>query len=467
MGDLINQLMDPRLAILLCSLVLMIIVLISLLIIRTRRDVLLKAEMQRLTQTVRDENERLRLESNSQAQRSREEFTTGVRGMSDSLVRVMGEISRTQQGQMDSFGTQLRTNSREEESRMIRMQEVVETRLGAYESRMDKISSILDDRLLRLQEDNARKLDQMRMTVDEKLDETLNRRLRDSFKLVTEQLEQVYKGLGEMQSLASGVGDLKRVLTNVKTRGVWGEIQLGNLLEQILTNGQYEANVCVKPGSNERVEYAVKLPGKDLHDEEIIYLPIDAKFPQESYQRLLEAADASDPIAVEAAAKELEAVVLREGKRIREKYISPPHTTDFAVMFLPVEGLYAEVLRRTGLSEKMQTDHRVMVAGPTTLSALLNSLQMGFRTLAIEKRTSDIWSLLGAVKTEFGTFADMLVKTQKKLKQASDSIDDAARKTRTIQRKLRSVQELSQEESKKLIGNPYRESPEEEEDDDE
>ena len=281
--------------------------------------------------------------------------------------------------------------------------------------------------------------------MDEKLHATLEQRLGESFKLVSERLELVHKGLGEMQTLASGVGDLKKVLTNVKTRGTWGEVQLEALLEQLLAPEQYVKNAVTKKGSNERVEFAVKLP-------ENVLLPIDAKFPQEDYQKLLDAQEQANPVLVEEMAKQLEAKIKAEAKSIKERYINPPDTTDFAIMFLPTEGLYAEVLRRTGLFETLQRQYRVTIAGPTTLAAFLNSLQMGFRTLAIQKRSSEVWTLLGAVKTEFGKFGDILEKTNKKLQEASNTLQDAAQKSRTIEKKLKSVQELPVHEATSLIG---------------
>lgn len=319
------------------------------------------------------------------------------------------------------------------------------------EQKLDKLRETVEKQLKDLQEDNSKKIEQMRATVDEKLHATLEQRLGESFKLVSERLEQVHKGLGEMQTLASGVGDLKKVLTNVKTRGTWGEVQLNSLLEQILTPDQYVANVATKKGSGDRVEFALKLPGKD-EKQGFIYLPIDAKFPQEDYQRLVEAQENADPVQAEEAARQLEARIKLEAKNIKEKYLDPPQTTDFGIMFLPTEGLYAEVLRRTGLSEGLQRDHRIMIAGPTTLAALLNSLQMGFRTLAIEKRSSEVWEILGAVKTEFGKFGDMLEKTQKKLQEASNTIDSAAVRTRAIERKLKEVEALPANESSNLLG---------------
>lgn len=398
----------------------------------------------------------------------REEVGAGIRAMSDSVMQLMAEMARMQQQQLDSFSAQIRVTGRADEERMERMRLQIDERLQAYDRQMMRISQTLEEKLTanerrlsemrvtmdgamqRLQGENDKKLEQIRVTVDEKLNTTLDKRLGESFRTVSERLEQVYKGLGEMQSLAVGVGDLKKVLTSVKTRGIWGEVQLGALLEQVLAPGQYDQNVAVKPGSAERVEYAVRMPGKQ-GEGTFVYLPIDAKFPSEDYQRLVDAADTGDKQATESAAKALETTIRAEARRIRGKYICPPHTTDFAIMFLPVEGLFAEVLRRQGIVEQLQNEFRVVITGPTTLLALLNSLQMGFRTIAIEQRSSEVWELLGAVKTEFGKFADMLAKTQQKLRQASDSIEVAARKTRTIERRLKHVQVLSEQEARVMI----------------
>jgi DNA recombination protein RmuC len=320
------------------------------------------------------------------------------------------------------------------------------------QARLGEVRNTLETQLKALQADNAAKLEQMRATVDEKLQSTLETRLGQSFALVSERLEAVQRGLGEMQSLATGVGDLKRVLSNVKTRGTFGEVQLGALLEQILVAEQYAANVATVPGSAERVEYAIRLPG---HDERTpVWLPIDAKFPIEDYQRLLEAQDAADAEAAQIAGRALEMRVRDEARRIHSKYVAPPHSTDFAILFLPTEGLYAEVIRRPGLSDLLQRDFRVTLAGPTTLTALLNSLQMGFRTLAIEKRSSEVWQLLGAVKNEFHKFASILEKAEKQLSTVSRSIGDAGKKTRTIERKLRGVESLSGELALELLGEP-------------
>jgi DNA recombination protein RmuC len=308
-------------------------------------------------------------------------------------------------------------------------------------NRLKDIAATVEQRLGKLQEDNAARLEQMRQTVDEKLQGTLEKRLGESFKLVSERLELVHKGLGEMQTLATGVGDLKKVLTNVKTRGMWGEVQLGNLLEQVLTAEQYMANAACRDGSADRVEYVIRLPGKGDGESEV-WLPIDAKFPREDYERLLEAADRADVEAVEAAGRALEVRIKACAKEVAAKYVNPPRTTDFAILFLPTEGLYAEALRRPGLVDQLQRDNRVNLCGPTTLGALLNSLQMGFRTLAIQRRSSEVWKILGAVKTEFGRYGEVLDKVQKKLVEATQSLDQVNVRKRAIDRQLRSVSEL-------------------------
>ena len=320
----------------------------------------------------------------------------------------------------------------------------------ANEERMNRLEEKVSLHLEKIREDNNARLKEMRMTVEEQLQSNLDKKLGESFKQVSERLEQVYKGLGEMQNLAVGVGDLKKVLSNIKTRGTWGEVQLGNLLEQILAPEQYEANVMTKPNSNARVEYAVKMPGKN-EESGSIWLPIDAKFPMESYQALLQAQEDGDSNQIHVATRQLEIELKKEGKMIHDKYLDPPQTTDFALLFLPVEGLYAEVLRIPGLTDTLQRDLRVMVAGPTTLAALLNSLQMGFRTLAVEKKAGEAWQLLGAIKTEFGRFGQILAKTQKKLQEASNTIEDAGKRSRAIERKLRQVEELPQEKATELL----------------
>ena len=334
------------------------------------------------------------------------------------------------------------------EGLQLRLEKLTET----TERRLGEVRLTLEGKLKDMQHDNAAKLEQMRQTVDEKLQATLETRLGESFRQVSDRLEQVHRGLGEMQSLAAGVGDLKRVLGNVKTRGIFGEVQLGAILEQIMTAEQFASNVATRPGSAERVEFAVRLPGTQDDPNSQVWLPIDAKFPREDYERLLDAQDRADAEAAALAGLALERRIREEGKSIAQKYVEPPFTTDFALLFLPTEGLYAEVLRRPGLVEAMQRDHRVVIAGPTTLSALLNSLRMGFKTLAIEQRSSEVWQVLGAVKTEFGKFAGVLEKTRKKLTEATNVIDQADVRTRAIERKLRSVEASTAEESLRLLG---------------
>jgi DNA recombination protein RmuC len=308
------------------------------------------------------------------------------------------------------------------------------------ENRFDSLRKSVEDRLRHLQEDNTAKLELMRQTVDEKLQGTLEQRLGESFKLVSERLEQVYRGLGEMQKLAGGVDDLKKVLANVKTRGNWGEMQLDALLEQVLAPEQYERNVATS-GTGERVDFAIRLPGRDVATS-VVWLPIDAKFPQDDYQRLVEASEQANRGAMEEAARAMEARLRLEAKRIRDKYVDPPQTTDFAILFLPTEGLYAEALRRPGLADSLQHNFRVVIAGPTTLCALLNSLQMGFRTLAIQKQSGEVWRVLGQVKTQFHLYAGVLGKVKEKIRQAGTAVEDAEQRTRVIEKKLRDVEVL-------------------------
>jgi len=311
----------------------------------------------------------------------------------------------------------------------------------ASERRLTEMRGAVEARLAALQEGNEKKLEQMRATVDEKLQATLEQRLGESFRQVADRLEQVHKGLGEMQVLARDVGSLNRVLNNVKTRGIFGEVQLGALLEQVLTAGQYATHVVTVPGSNDRVEFAIRLPGQRA-DGAPLWLPIDAKFPREDHERLLDAVERADLPAVEVAARAIELRLRLEAKTIRDKYVAPPHTTDFAILFVPTEGLYAEALRRPGLVEALQREHKVMLAGPSTLLALLNSLQMGFRTLALEQRSAEVWEVLGAVKTEFGKFGDVLAKTKKKLEEATRTIDQAQTRSRVMTRHLKAVEAL-------------------------
>jgi DNA recombination protein RmuC len=324
--------------------------------------------------------------------------------------------------------------------------------------RMAEVRDTLDQQLQQLQKTNAAKLDEMRQTVDEKLQTTLETRLSESFKQVAERLEQVHQGLGHMKTLAQGVGDLQRVLSNVKTRGIFGEVQLEALLEQVLTIEQYGKQVETKPRSNQRVDFAIKLPGRS-DDGVTVWLPIDAKFPREDYERLLDAQDRADPIAAEASAKAMESRIRQEAKSIAESYLAPPHTTDFAILFLPVEGLYAEVLRRPGLMDSLQRDYRVTLAGPTTLLAILNSLHMGFRTLALEKQASEVWKVLGAVKTEFDRYGEWVAKVREQVQKAADTLDRADTRSKQMRRVLKGVEALPEAEA--LARLPLSQDPEE------
>jgi len=390
---------------------------------RARLEALQQSHSQ-LEEVVRSEIARSREAAAAEDRLARQELRDALSESGEALLRRMADNAGMQKDQLDSFVRHLMEMTRLHADRFESMQQGVDRQLQA------------------LRDENRSKLEEMRSTVDEKLHATLESRLGESFRQVSDRLEQVYRGLGEMRRLAAGVGDLKRVLTNVKTRGTWGEIRLAGVLEQILLPEQYAANVAVKPNSRERVEFAVRLPGTGNGDGTEVWLPIDAKFPQEDYQRLQEAREAADRDGAEKAVKDLEVRIKSEARTIREKYIDPPSTTDFAILFLPVEGLYAEVLRRPGLCDLLQREYRVVLTGPTTLAALLNSLQMGFRTLAVEKRSSEVWQLLGKVKKEFGLFGAVLAQTKKKLQEASSSIDRAEVRSRVISRRLKKVQEL-------------------------
>jgi DNA recombination protein RmuC len=361
----------------------------------------------------------------------------GLRADALDARRQHAEESRAQRAEL---GGSLERYTDQTHRQLIEMQRDQRTEL-------ERIRSVVDGRLLALQTDNAAKLEQMRLTVDEKLQSTLETRLGESFRLVSDRLEQVHKGLGEMQNLASGVGDLKRVLSNVTTRGAWGEVQLENLLTQMLAPEQFERNVS-PTGSGERVEFAIKLPGTGSAP---VWLPIDAKFPSETYQRLAAAAERSDADAVEVCARELEAVVRACARTFSAKYLAPPHTTDFGILFLATEGLYAEALRRPGLAESVQTDYRVVLAGPTTFAALLNSLQMGFRTLAIQQRSGEVWKLLGDVKTQFGKYSQVLDVIRRRLDQATQTVDEASVRTRAIERRLKTVEAADDTEEINVI----------------
>lgn len=375
---------------------------------------------ERIERSAREDSETDRRAAAEAALALRTQFRDSARDIAESVAGQLDAASRLQAARLEAVDTALKTQ-----------RESADRELAA-------VRKLVDDRLSAIQQDNADKLEKIRAAVDERLEGTLERRLGESFKLVSERLEQVHKGLGEMQSLSAGVTDLKRVMSNVKARGVWGEWQLAALLQEMLAPGQYVANAQVKPSSAERVEFAVRLPGAD--DDGPVLLPIDSKFPQEDYQRLVAAMDAGDAEAVRAAGAELEMALKRSAKEIRDKYIAPPRTTEFAIMFLPTESLFAEALRRPGLVESLQRDLRVAVAGPTTLAAYLNSLQMGFRTLAVQKRSGEVWSALGDIRKRFDAFGELLVKVQRKLGEATDTIADATKRTDQIRKRLNSFE---------------------------
>ncbi len=411
-------------------------------------------QIERLERELRDE-----LGRSSRAQRDDvAQLAQGTRSdlgtFQQMLLAQSGDVARTQNEQIDAFRVQLAQTQQQLDAALRRFGDTLAEQLrllsDANERRLAEVRQAVETRLAALQDGNEKKLEQMRATVDEKLHATLEQRLGESFKQVADRLEQVHKGLGEMQTLARDVGSLNRVLTNVKTRGVFGETQLAALLEQVFTPEQYATNVATVPGSNERVEFAIRLPGQ-RSDGVPLWLPIDAKFPREDYERLLDAQERADPAAVEAAAKAIETRLRLEARSIRDKYVSPPHTTDFGILFVPTEGLYAEALRRPGLMEALQREFKVMLVGPTTLLATLSSLQMGFRTLALEKRSAEVWEVLGAVKTEFGKFGEVLAKTKKKLSEASDTIDAAAVRTRAMERRLRGVESLPDARTAELL----------------
>jgi DNA recombination protein RmuC len=406
------------------------VVLLVVVLVRTGRGAAGRAD------PLRAELRAARAEADEAARASRDELARGLKSGNETLVRQLAAVAEVQRGQLDGVAR--------------RLGELTQSNQKA----LDGVRATVDARLIELQAGNEKKLEQMRLTVDEKLQSTLEKRLSESFKLVGDQLESVQKGLGEMQSLATGVGDLKRVLTNVKARGTWAEVQLGALLEEILTPAQFERNVHVEPGSREMVEYAVKLPGPKDDPAACVWLPIDSKFPQEDYARVQDAADCGDAEASRAACDALARAVKIEAQSIRDKYVKPPHTTDFAIMFLATEGLYAEVVRRPALVEDLQQQFRVVMAGPTTLAALLSSLRMGFQTLAIEQQAVEVWRVLGAVKHEFGKFGDVLAKVKRQLDTAGRTIDETGVRTRAMERKLRQVEELPGEHAELVLGLP-------------
>ena len=396
------------------------------------RSEALGTQVARVESDIRQDLANARTEQAGTAAGLRNEVGGAIGKFREATQAQLTDMAGLQQRQLQGFGEQLAKLTLSNEQRLEAVRVTIEQRLEA------------------LRTDNAAKLEQMRATVDEKLQATLEQRLGESFKLVSERLEQVHQGLGEMKTLATGVGDLKRVLTNVKSRGGWGEVQLGALLDEMLSPGQFAQNVATRPGSRDVVEYAVKLPGRS-EDGEPCWLPIDAKFPLDDYQRLQDAIEHADIAAVEASRKALEAFFKVEARKIRDKYVEPPHTTDFAILFIPTEGLYAEAVSRAGLADTLQRDFKVMLAGPMNLAAMLNSLQLGFRTLAIEKRSTEVWRVLGAVKTEFGKFGEILAKTKEKLDQVGKTLDDAGRKSTTIARKLRDVEALPDAEADRLL----------------
>jgi DNA recombination protein RmuC len=414
-------------------------------------DPVLQAQRQEVLNSIQNNSERLerelRREVTESARAGRQETAQNLATFQQTLVQQSAEATRTQNTQIDAFGQQLAGLQKS-------LSDTLSTQLtGLSESnarRLAEIRQTLDLQLAQLQTTNAAKLDEMRATVDEKLQSTLQARLGESFKQVADRLEQVHKGLGEMQTLAQGVGDLKHLLTNVKTRGIFGEAQLASLLEQVFVSDQYAVQVATRPGSKNVVDFAIKLPGK-ADDGTPLWLPIDAKFPNEDYERLLDAQGRAHVADAESAGKALEVRIRLEAKSIAEKYIEPPYTTDFAILFLPTEGLYAEVLRRPGLMEFLQREHRITLAGPTTLLAMLSSLQMGFRTLALEKRSSEVWQVLGAVKTEFGKFGDVLAKVKSQTEGVLKTLDNAEVRSRAMGRALKKVEALPDAQVSQLI----------------
>ena len=407
-----------------------------------------KTELLALIHAGNEKTEReVRREIVDNGRTSRQELSATFATFQQTLTQQSAEAIRTQNTQIDAFGQQLALLQKTlSDTLVMQLQSVSESNAR----RMGEVRETLEKQLAQLQATNSAKLDEMRKTVDEKLQTTLETRLGESFKQVADRLEQVHKGLGEMQTLAQGVGDLKHLLTNVKTRGIFGEAQLSALLEQVFTVDQYAAQVAVQPGSKNMVDFAIKLPGRSESGAPL-WLPIDAKFPNEDYERLLDAQARADVAGAELAGKGLEARMRLEAKSISEKYIAPPHTTDFAILFLPTEGLYAEVLRRPGLMESLSRDHRITLAGPTTLLAMLSSLQMGFRTLALEKRSSEVWQVLGAVKTEFGKFGDVLAKIKSNAETMINTVNSAEQRSRVMGKALRNVEALPDVESARLM----------------
>ncbi|MDZ4103661.1 MAG: DNA recombination protein RmuC [Hydrogenophaga sp.] len=407
----------------------------------------LLTQLQQTTQRVERVESELRREMAEGSRTARQELQQTLATFQEALTSQGAEATRTQNAQIDAFAQQLvQLRGTLGDTLTRQLQDLSE----ANSRRLAEVRATLEAQLMQLQQGNAAKLDEMRATVDEKLQSTLQARLGESFKQVADRLEQVHKGLGEMQTLAQGVGDLKHLLTNVKTRGMFGEAQLAALLEQVFAPDQYATQVMTKPGSRFTVDFAIKLPGRS-DDGVPCWLPIDAKFPNEDYERLLDAQQRADAEGAEIAARGLEQRIKLEAKSMADKYLEPPHTTDFAILFLPTEGLYAEVLRRPGLMEVLQREYRVTLAGPTTLMAMLNSLQMGFRTLALEKRSSEVWQVLGAVKTEFGKFGDVLARVKSQTQTVLNTLDSAETRSRAMGRALKAVEALPQDQASALL----------------
>lgn len=432
---------------LLLALLVLNAVLLLVLLRRQPSDAVPRAVLGEVTAASERLARELRHEINESARSGRQELGGNLASFQQSLVLQSAEAIRTQNSQIDAFGQQLALLQKS-------LSDTLTTQLQSLSEsnarRIQEVRATLETQLAQLQHTNASKLDEMRKTVDEKLQHTLETRLGESFKQVADRLEQVHKGLGEMQSLAQGVGDLQRVLTNVKTRGMFGEVQLEALLEQVLTPEQYGKQVETKPRSNQRVDFAVRFPGRHA-DGAPVWLPIDAKFPRDDYERLLDAHERADAAAAEVAAKALESRIRTEARAIAESYLAPPHTTDFAILFLPIESLYAEVLRRPGLMDSLQRDHRVTLAGPTTLLAMLNSLHMGFRTLALEQQASEVWKVLGAVKTEFERYGEWVARIKEQVQKASDTLDKADTRTRQMRRALKVVEALPDVQAQALL----------------
>ena len=459
--------MDTQQTMFQLCLLLVLLMLVALLLMH-RRTKQAENSVREMTKEISQQLAMADARNRESSEKTQREYSEAMQAVNDSVVRMMGEMTRTQQGQMDSLGGQMRAAGRQEEERMERIRQTMDRRLSTYEERLSSVTQTLDDKLTgneermermretleggltRISEDNRRELEQMRLTVDEKLSATVDQRLEASFAQVTRRLEQVTTSLSAMQSLAGSVDELSRTLGGAQPLGVWGEMQLGALLSQMLAPDQYAQHAPVRPGGEPVADYVVVMPGQGYGHT--VYLPIDASLPMREYSELRSALESGSREEVDSARGLLESAVRMHARRMSEKLIAPPYTTDYAVMFLQNEGLYAEVLRIGGLAERIQSESRMVIAGPTTLAALLQSLQMGFRSLAIEQRTEEIMALLSAVRTDFGGFANLLSRTQKRLRQASETIETAQRHSETIARKLTGVGELPQTQTRELLG---------------